>query len=235
VSIADAVAGFNRNVQPLMTCVKIVAVNSDARPAASRLARVSWDVSAFLRTPREVFVPNARKGVAYSELEITTSPGRALWTPRDTAKLIKLAAIQPSDVVLVVGAGAGYEAALISQLADTVIALEETAALVDAMSQRFAAIGIDRAAPVEGPLAKGLPEQAPFDVIYIAGMIEVLPDSWAGQLRDGGRLVAVMAQPGGMGRGKVFTKAGNTVSAREGFDCCPPRFTAFDRKPSFSF
>lgn len=48
-------------------------------------------VSAFLRTPREMFVPNARKGVAYSELEIETSPGRSLWTPRDTAKLIKLA------------------------------------------------------------------------------------------------------------------------------------------------
>lgn len=209
-----------------------IMVDSQIRPDDVTEPRI---VSAFLRTPREVFVPNARKGVAYSELEITTSPGRALWTPRDTAKLIKLAAIQPSDVVLVVGAGAGYEAALISQLADTVIALEETAALVDAMSQRFAAIGIDRAAPVEGPLAKGLPEQAPFDVIYIAGMIEVLPDSWAGQLRDGGRLVAVMAQPGGMGRGKVFTKAGDTLAAREGFDACPPRFAAFDRKPTFSF
>lgn len=209
-----------------------IMVDSQIRPDDVTEPRI---VSAFLRTPREVFVPNARKGVAYSELEITTSPGRALWTPRDTAKLIKLAAIQPTDVVLVVGAGAGYEAALISQLADTVIALEETAALVDAMSQRFAAIGIDRAAPVEGPLAKGLPEQAPFDVIYIAGMIEVLPDSWAGQLRDGGRLVAVMAQPGGMGRGKVFTKAGDTLAAREGFDACPPRFAAFDRKPTFSF
>jgi len=192
-------------------------------------------VGAFLRTPREVFVPNARKGVAYSELEIATSPGRALWIPRDTAKLIKMAAIQPSDVVLVVGAGAGYEAALISHLADTVIALEESAALVEAMSQRFSAIGVDRAAPVEGPLEKGLPGQAPFDVIYVAGMIEEMPEVWAQQLRDGGRLAAVMADAGGMGRGKVFTKAGGTLSAREGFDACPPRFAAFDRKPSFSF
>lgn len=192
-------------------------------------------VGAFLRTPREVFVPNSRKSVAYSELEITTSPGRALWTARDTAKLIKLAGIKATDVVLVVGAGAGYEAALISQLADTVIALEETAQLVDAMSQRFAAIGVDRAAAVVGPLAKGLPEQAPFDVIYVAGMIEVVPDAWAGQLRDGGRLVAVLAGAGGMGRGKVFTKAGDTLASREGFDACPPRFAEFDRKPSFSF
>lgn len=192
-------------------------------------------VSAFLKTPREVFVPNARKGVAYSELEIATSPGRSLWTPRDTAKLIKIAGIKPSDIVLVIGAGAGYEAALISHLADTVIALEETDALVDAMAQRFGAIGVDRAAAVTGPLEKGLPEQAPFDVIYVAGMIETLPEAWGAQLREGGRLVAVIADSGALGRGKVFTKAGDTLSAREVFDACPPRFTAFDRKPTFSF
>jgi len=209
-----------------------IMVDSQIRPNDVTDPRI---VSAFLRTPREVFVPNARKSVAYSELEITTSTGRALWIPRDTAKLIKMAAIQPADVALVVGAGAGYEAALLSHLADTVIALEETAQLVDAMSQRLAAIGVDRVAPVEGPLAKGLPGQAPFDVIYVAGMIELLPDAWTEQLRDGGRLVAVIADAGGMGRGKVFTKAGNTVAAREGFDACPPRFAAFDRKPSFSF
>lgn len=209
-----------------------IMVDSQIRPNDVTDPRI---VGAFLRTPREVFVPNSRKGVAYSELEIETSPGRALWIARDTAKLIKMAEIKPTDVVLVVGAGAGYEAALISHLADTVIALDETAALVDQMSQRFAAVGIDRAAPVEGPLAKGLPEQAPFDVIYVAGMIETLPEAWGEQLREGGRLVAVLADDGGMGRGKVFTKAGATLSAREGFDCCPPRFAAFDRKPSFSF
>lgn len=192
-------------------------------------------VSAFLRTPREVFVPNSRKSVAYSELEIETSPGRALWTPRDTGKLIKLAGIKPGDLVLVIGAGAGYEAALISHLAETVIALEETDALTDAMTQRFGEVGVDRAVAVTGQLAKGLPDQAPFDVIYVAGMVETLPEAWGQQLREGGRLAVVMADAGGLGRGKVFTKAGETLSAREGFDACPPRFTAFDRKPTFSF
>jgi protein-L-isoaspartate(D-aspartate) O-methyltransferase len=192
-------------------------------------------VAAFLRTPREAFVPNARRSVAYSELEIETSPGRALWTPRDTAKLIKLAQIRPADIVLVVGAGAGYEAAVISHLADTVIALEDSPALVEAMSQRFAALGIDRAAPVEGKLELGLPDQAPFDVIYIAGMIETLPEVWGQQLREGGRLAAVVAEAGRLGRGKAFTRAGDTLSAREGFDASPPRFAGFDRKLSFSF
>jgi len=192
-------------------------------------------VAAFMRTPREEFVPTSRRPVAYSELEIRTSEGRSLWTPRDTAKLMKLAAARPTDIALVIGAGAGYEAALLSHLADTVIALEDRAALVDAMAQRFAALGLDRIAPVEGNLADGLAEQAPFDVIYVCGMIETLPDTWGAQLAEGGRLVAVVAESGSLGRGKVFTRSGSTLSSRDGFDASPPRFSEFDRKPSFTF
>ena len=143
-------------------------------------------VSAFMKTPREAFVPSSRKSVAYSELEIETSEGRSLWTPRDTGKLVKLAGIKPTDIVLVVGAGSGYEAALISRLAETVIALEEGEARVDAMSERFTALGIDQAVAVEGDIAKGLPDQAPFDVIYVCGMVETLPEAWTEQLAEGG-------------------------------------------------
>lgn len=192
-------------------------------------------VSAFLRTPRELFTPADKQGIAYSEHEITTSPGRALWTPRDTAKLIKLADIKASDTALVAGAGAGYEAALISQLAARVVALEETQALADAMAQRFDAVGARNAEPLAGPLELGAPGAAPFDVIYVAGMLEVLPDAWTDQLRDGGRLVAVIIDEGGVGRGTVVHKSGTALSARAGFDASPPRFSAFDRKPSFSF
>lgn len=192
-------------------------------------------VAAFMRTPREEFVPTSRRPVAYSELEIRTSEGRALWTPRDTGKLMKLAAARPTDIALVIGAGAGYEAALLSHLADTVIALEDRAALVDSMAQRFASLGLDRIAPVEGRLADGLAEQAPFDVIYVCGMIETMPEAWGAQLAEGGRLVAVVAEAGNLGRGKVFTRSGSALSARDGFDASPPRFAEFDRKPSFTF
>ncbi len=192
-------------------------------------------VSAFLRTPREVFTPADKQGIAYSEHEITTSPGRALWTPRDTAKLIKLADIKPSDTVLVAGAGAGYEAALISLLAAKVVALDETQALADAMAERFKAVGARNVEPLAGPLELGALAAAPFDVIYVAGMLEVLPEAWTTQLRDGGRLAAAVVDDGGLGRGTVVQKSGTAVSARTGFDASPPRFSAFDRKPSFSF
>lgn len=192
-------------------------------------------VAAFLRTPREEFVPSARRSVAYSEMEIETAPGRALWTPRDTAKLIKMAQIKPTDIVLVIAAGSGYEAALMSHLADTVIALEDRAGLVDAMTTRFADLGIDRIAPVEGKIAEGLPGQAPFDVIYVCGMVETLPDAWGAQLSEGGRLVAVVSDGTRLGRGKAYTKSGNVLSSRDGFDASPPRLAEFDRKATFTF
>jgi protein-L-isoaspartate(D-aspartate) O-methyltransferase len=209
-----------------------IMVDSQIRPNDVTDAAI---VSAFLRTPREAFVPNSRKSVAYSELEIATSPERSLWIPRDTAKLVKLAAIKPSDIALVIGAGAGYEAALISHLSETVIALEETTALVESMAARFAALGLDRAVAVEGKIAAGLPDQAPFDAIYVCGMVESVPDAWTAQLAEGGRLVAVVMDREGLGRGTVFTKSGNTVAARDAFDACPPKFTQFDLKQSFVF
>ena len=192
-------------------------------------------VHAFLHTPREAFVPATRKPVAYSELEIETSEGRALWTPRDTGKLLKKAEIQPTDIVLVIGAGAGYETALISHLAETVIALEESPELVEAMSERFAALGFDRAVAVEGKLEDGLPDQGPFDVIYVCGMVETIPEAWMKQLSEGGRLAVVELNQDGVGRGRVYTRAGDSVSARYGFDAFPPKFAQFDRKKAFVF
>lgn len=192
-------------------------------------------VSAFMTVPREVFVPKSRQSVAYSELEITTSEGRALWTPRDTAKLIKLADVTKSDVVLVIGAGAGYETALLSQLADTVIGLETSEGSVEAMSERFSALSYDNAVAVEGDLAAGLAEQGPFDVIYVCGMLQTVSEAWLSQLSEGGRLVLVQEMDDGIGRGRVFTKAGDTVSARNSFDAVVPRFSQFDRKPEFQF
>lgn len=192
-------------------------------------------VEAFRSVPREAFVPRSQRSLAYSELEIETSEGRALWTPRDTAKLIKSLDPARSDVCLVVAAGAGYEAALLGQLTETVIALEESESLVNKLSERFAALGLDRAVAVEGKLEEGLPGEGPFDIILIAGMIEQVPEALTEQLSEGGRLAAVVEVDAALGRGRLYTRAGDVVSFRETFDARPPKLDAFNTPRAFVF
>ena len=192
-------------------------------------------VSAFLHTPREAFVPKPEQPVAYSEYEIQTSDGRALWTPRDTAKMIKALDPQPNDFALVIGAGAGYETALLARLVETVIALEDDEALVDEMTQRFASLGVDRAVAVHGDLKKGLPDQGPFDIILVPGMIEEAPEAWFNQLAEGGRLGLAVPVGRDLGRARIFTHSGEITAYRDAFDACPPRMPGFEQKPSFTF
>ena len=192
-------------------------------------------VDAFLTVPRELFVPKTARSIAYSEIEIQTSPGRALWTPRDFAKLLKASEPKSNDAALLIGAGSGYEAAVVSCVVDTAIALEDNADLVEKMTNRFSGASLDSAVAVQGNLGDGLPDQAPFDVIIVCGMVETVPDSWGEQLAEGGRLALVVQVDRDLGKGRVYTKAGDSLSCRDIFDCRPPKFPEFDKAEEFEF
>lgn len=192
-------------------------------------------VHAFLTTPREAFVPNSKKSVAYAEFEIRTGDQRALWLPRDTAKMLYALDPKPSDICLVIGAGAGYECALLAQLTDTVLALEDNTEAVDRLTDRMGELEIDRVAAVEGTLTDGLPSQGPFDIILICGMIQSLPGAVSDQLADGGRLGAVVEMDSALGKARIYSRAGDVISHRDVFDCTPPKFSAFDTPRAFVF
>lgn len=192
-------------------------------------------VDAFLSVPRELFVPKTARGIAYSEIEIQTSPTRALWTPRDFAKLLKASDPKSSDLALLIGAGSGYEAAVVSKVVDTAIALEGSAELVDKMTDRFSEAGLDSAVAVQGELKGGLVDQSPFDLIIVCGMVETMPDAWGNQLAEGGRLAIVVQVDRDLGKGRIYTKSGKSLSCRDVFDCRPPKFSEFDKVEEFEF
>lgn len=192
-------------------------------------------VSAFSTIPREVFVPKGMRASAYAELEIETADERAMWLPRDLGKMLRALEPEAKDVSMVIGAGAGYGAALLGHITDAVIALEDDETLVDAMAERFAAIGMDEAVAVQGELAKGLADQGPFDVILIAGMVEEVPQAWLDQLADGGRLGVVVAAGRSVGAARIYKRAGDTFAYREAFECCPPELPGFAKKAAFVF
>ncbi|MBR9834748.1 MAG: protein-L-isoaspartate O-methyltransferase, partial [Alphaproteobacteria bacterium] len=118
---------------------------------------------------------------------------------------------------------------------ETVIALEDNNEAVEAMSERFAAIGMDHAVAVEGDLAKGLADQGPFEVIFVAGMVETVPQAWLDQLSDGGRLGVVVSVGRGLGEARIYTRTGEIVSHRDVFECCPPVLPGFEKAAAFEF
>ena len=190
--------------------------------------------NAMSDVPRELFVPETLRAVAYASQALPVATGRALMEPRSFAKLLQAADISRRDVVLVIGAGTGYGTAVLARLAEAVVALEEDAALAVQASSNLAKLGVDNAAVVTGKLAQGCPDQGPFDVIFIDGGVEFLPKTLFDQLKDGGRLAAIMVERS-LGKGRIFTRLGETVSARTVFDGGAPLLASFTRAREFSF
>src|SRR5690606_8840678 len=104
-------------------------------------------------------------------------PARYLMEPSPFAKLVQLAGIRPGDFVLDVGCATGYSSAVLSRLASSVAALECDAGLAAGATETLMRLGCDNVAVVEGPLQDGLPGEAPFDVIFVGGAVDAVPET----------------------------------------------------------
>ncbi|MCF8469884.1 MAG: protein-L-isoaspartate O-methyltransferase [Parvibaculum sp.] len=194
-------------------------------------------IDALSAVPRERFVPISRQGLAYMDEDIRISdntPPRFLMEPRVFARLVQLAAIGPDDLVLDVGCGTGYSTAVLSRLAGTVVAVECDEDLAARAGATLSDLGVDNAVIVSGPLAEGYAKQAPYDVIFINGMIASVPDALQRQLRDDGRLVAVEGD-GVSGRGRIYVRSGDVFSGRDAFDATIHFLPGFEPTDSFVF
>ncbi|MHA7772695.1 protein-L-isoaspartate O-methyltransferase family protein [Roseibium sp. M-1] len=187
--------------------------------------------------PRERFVPASKRTVAYIDEDLpvgSTESGRMLMKPHIFGKLVQLAEIREGDVVLVVGAGTGYSAAVVSKLAASVVALEENADLAKTATEVLVDLGIENAVVVEGPLVAGFAAEGPYDVILVDGAVEVLPDALTAQLKPDGRLAVVEGQ-GGAGVAKLYQKSGTAVSSRYGFNASVSLLPGFAKAAEFVF
>mgnify|MGYP002621637730 CR=1 FL=1 len=199
-------------------------------------------LSAMLEVPREEFVPARLRSLAYVDEDIQIAEGdasrgaagRFLMRASPFAKLVQLGEVRAGDLVLDVGAGTGYSSAILARIAGFVVALESDAALAGEAGARLAALGCDNVSVVEGALAAGHAAQAPYDVILIEGAVDEVSPALIDQLKDGGRLVAVVGE-GNAGRATVWLKEGGLVSSRAAFNAAVPMLEAFRRVPAFEF
>jgi protein-L-isoaspartate(D-aspartate) O-methyltransferase len=192
-------------------------------------------VDQLMTVPRQLFVPASLASVAYSDESLRIAPGRYLIEPLALARLLQEAAVEDSDSVLVVGAGSGYSAAILAGMAAKVTALESDAALADGARTILTELGATNVTVLTGPLESGCPAHAPYDVIVIDGMIEILPEQIAAQLADHGRLVAIVGRQGRCGAGMLYRRLGGQVSGRALFDATVPLLPGFSPEPAFVF
>ena len=192
-------------------------------------------ISALLEVPREMFVPAARRAIAYLDLDVPVNEhGRVLLKPMVFAKLLQAAGIGETDRVLDVGCATGYGAALLARLGGAVVALEDDAALTRQARDLLAAAGAANVTVVSGSLTAGWPAQAPYDVIVLEGAADVVPDSLLSQLKDGGRLVAVVGI-GPMGKATLYRRAAGHATAQPVFDAAAPPLPGFIKPAAFVF
>jgi protein-L-isoaspartate(D-aspartate) O-methyltransferase len=186
--------------------------------------------------PRERFLPEAMRAVAYADDDVPLGNGRYLMEPMVLARLIQALQAQPADRALVVGSGRGYGAALLSRLVKSVVTVESDASLAAAAEQTGKALGLGHIHHVAGPMELGAANSAPYDVILIEGAVQLVPDAILGQLAEGGRLTTVLAgSPGALGVAQLFIKEGGVTSGRALFDAGTPLLPGFAPPPRFTF
>jgi protein-L-isoaspartate(D-aspartate) O-methyltransferase len=195
-------------------------------------------LDAMLEVPREAFVPGTKQALAYLDLDLDVSaagsPKRYLIKPAVTAKLLQAAEIKDTDKVLVVGAATGYAAALAAKLAGQVFATESDPSLAAKAGTVLGQLGCANVEVRNAPVAEGDTAGAPYDVIFLNGATEIVPEGLYGQLKDGGRLVGIFAasQPA---RATIVTRSHGDFGHRTLFDAAAPVLTGLERLPAFVF
>jgi len=184
---------------------------------------------------REDFVPAGFKNLAFVDMEIPLAGGQCMLAPRVEARMLQDLAIQKHEKVLEIGTGSGYMAALLAHRAQRVISLEINAELARSARANLQAAGVLNAEVRHLDAARGVPVEAPFDVIVLSGSLAEIPQSLLGHLKVGGRLGAIIGDEPMM-RATFVTRVGEAhFRTQQPWDTVAPRLLNFPEPSRFTF
>lgn len=170
---------------------------------------------AMAEVPRHDFVPEEEQASAYLDLPLPIGHGQTISQPYIVALMTDLLELEPGGKVLEVGAGSGYQAAVLSRLAKSVHTVEIVPALASACRERLARLGYANVAVHEGDGGAGLAAEAPFDAIMVTAAARRVPPALVAQLKPGGRMAIPVGEAGGAQELALLVKdAKGEVSAR---------------------
>ena len=219
--------GFSTARQKMVDC--------QVRPSDVTDIRI---IDAMLAVPREAFVPQSQRALAYLDLDLDISEAasakRFLIKPAVIAKMLQAAEIKATDNVLVAGCATGYTAALAARLAGRVTATENDPAQAARARDVLAGLGLANVTFQAAAAAEGYSGNAPYDIIVLDGATEIVPDRLYAQLCDGGRLVGVFAATKPP-RAMIVTHSHGDFGNRSLFDAAVPVLPGLERLPAFVF
>jgi len=190
-------------------------------------------IDAMLSVPREAFVPDDRREAAYVGENFELGAGRVILEPRTLAKILDALDIQGDELVLDIGAGLGYSAAVIARMAEAVVAVEENETWAEEAQTVLAEQGADNVIVHGGALAEGAAQHGPYDVICVEGAVEHLPEGLTDQLKDGGRM-AVLFSEGALGAVRIGYKIDGRMNWRFAFNAGAPVLPGLERHAAFT-
>jgi protein-L-isoaspartate(D-aspartate) O-methyltransferase len=147
-------------------------------------------MSAMRSVPRHIFVPESSRGAAYGDYPLPIGHGQTISQPYIVAMMTALLLIRPDDRVLEIGAGSGYQAAILGTLAKEVLSIERIPEVARMAAENLSASGITTVKVIVGDGTLGYPENAPYDGVLITAATHSIPPPLIDQLAEGGRLVA---------------------------------------------
>lgn len=193
-------------------------------------------IAAFESVPREIFVPRAKRGIAYVDEALEIGGGRYMLEPMVLARLLQTALPTKGDLALDIGCGTGYATAILSKMVSTVVGVDTDKDLVERGNGCLSELVIENAALVEGQITEGYTKGGPYNVILINGAIEEIPEALFDQLADGGRLVTVEGGANNRpGLAVLYEKHEGRLAHRILFDAGTPMLPGFRKTAGFVF
>jgi protein-L-isoaspartate(D-aspartate) O-methyltransferase len=190
-------------------------------------------IDAMLQVPREAFVPGNLREAAYVGENLALGDGRVVLEPRTLGKILDGLMIEPHHVALDLGCGFGYSTAILAQMCDFVVAVEDDEIRAATAQETLSEQGVDNAAVMTGPLAEGSAKSGPYDIITVQGAVEQVPAALLAQLRDGGRIACIFAE-GALGVVRIGHKIDGVVNWRFSFNAGAPVLAGFEKEATFA-
>ena len=191
------------------------------RQIESRGIRDPRVLAAMRRVPRHRFVSRTLAGDAYKDHPLPISAGQTISQPYIVALMAEAAAIGSDDRVLEVGTGSGYGAAVLAELAASVVSVERHRKLADAAARVLGELGYSNATVVCADGSQGYPLGAPYDAVVVTAAALRIPSQLVEQLADGGRLVIPVGPPSLSQNLTLVTRTGSETTSKR---FCPVRF-----------